>query len=194
MKILSLLFAIAAAFAVEANAQISATTPQTNTQQQLTTANSAELTATFYDFTGQGPLASINFISVTLTLQDGNTAMGEFDFNSVFLSLDGINTGLALNGFRGGGLEDTLTISGFVSQSVSMMLMAAFADSQFVGSIVRPGDSIGEAANDIFVGNDLGNATTTLTLSVPEPSTYTLIGAGLLLIVGPQVRRFRRNV
>jgi len=195
-----LLFSLiaAAALSLDARAQsITSTTPQTNTQQQLTTANPAELTATFYDFTGMGTLSSIGFISVTLTLQDGNTAPGDFDFGSLFLALDNINTGIALNGFPGGGLEATLTLQGFVNAGTSAMLMAAFADSRFVGTIIRPGDTIGEPANDIFVGGGppgAENAMTTLTLSVPEPSTYALIGAGLLLIVGPQVRRFRRNL
>lgn len=160
----------------------------------MTTANPAELTATFWDFTGQGSLPSINFISITLTLQDGNTAMGEFDFNRVFLALDGINTGLAINGFRGGGLEDTLTISGSLSPAVSNMLSIQLTDGMLVGTLIRPGDAIGAPPNDIFVGNDAGNAMTTLVLAVPEPATFVLLGAGLLLFIGPQVRRFRRNL
>jgi hypothetical protein len=54
-----------------------------------------------YDFTGffvSGDLL-ITEVSIRLTISDGNTAPGEADFNQLFLALNGINTGLALNGF-----------------------------------------------------------------------------------------------
>lgn len=197
MKLRTFLFsaAIAATLVVNANAQsITAMTLQTNTQQQLTTADPIELTAGTYNFTGMGAISAINFISVTLTLQDGNTgAPDAFDAGRLFLALDMINTGLALNGFPGNGLEATLTISGFVSPSVSAALMAAFADFQFVGTIIRPGDAPLAPANDIFVGNDSNNAITSLTVAVPEPSTYALIGAGVALLGLPRVRRLLRR-
>jgi hypothetical protein len=169
--------------------------PQTNTQQQLSTTDPIELTTGLgYDFTAQPTIFSISAITVTLTLQDGNSGNGDFDFNHLFLALDGINTGIALNGFLGNGLQTTLTISGSISPATSAALLAQFADKRFVGSIVT--DNANDTAlqpNDIFVGNDTNNATTTLTL-VPEPATLALIGTGLLLILGSQVRRFRRNV
>ncbi len=54
-----------------------------------------------WDFTGQAYLSlnSIDEISVTLTVLDGDTDIGEFDEDELVLELDGLNTGLALNGF-----------------------------------------------------------------------------------------------
>ncbi len=200
MKRLLLLSSLLFPLALSAQTIISSPNLQTNTQQQLSTTTPATLTTgTGYDFTSQPTITSIASISVTLTLQDGNSAMGEFDFNHLFLALDGINTGLALNGFRGNGLEDTLTISGPVSPAVAMSLLAQFADKRFVGTIVtnNPNDTILQP-NDIFVGGGPSGAemamTTLRITAVPEPATVALLGAGLLVAGGAQLRRFRRNL
>ena len=168
--------------------------------QELSTSDPAELSvAPGYDFSANfSSLTSIMFIQVTLTVQDGNSSAtdGEgFDFGHLFLGLDGINTGLALNGFRGDGLEDTLTFSGTVSPAVGAAILASLQDGYLIGSIItnNASDTI-LSPNDLFVGNDSLTATTTLTLSdVPEPTTIALIGAALLLVLAPQVRRFRKN-
>ena len=54
-----------------------------------------------FDFTGQpyGLLASIQSISLTLTLFDADSALGDRDFNKLTLGLDGTDTGILLNGF-----------------------------------------------------------------------------------------------
>jgi hypothetical protein len=205
-----LLLSLIAALPLSLSAQIisstvaefnGATTPGDGLNQSLSTTNPAKLTIpTGWDFTSQATISSITSITITLTLQDANAGFGggpdNFDFGHLFLALDGVNTGIALNGFRGSGLQDTLTIFGTVSPSTSTALMAQFADKMFVGTIItdNANDTVLQP-NDIFVGNDTLNATTTLTLNaVPEPATIALIGAGLLLVLGAQVRRFRRNV
>ncbi|MBL8438057.1 MAG: PEP-CTERM sorting domain-containing protein [Zoogloeaceae bacterium] len=53
-----------------------------------------------FDFGTQGDgLINLSSLSLTLTLTDGDTASGNFDEDNLFLLLDGINTGVALNGF-----------------------------------------------------------------------------------------------
>lgn len=174
-----------------------ATTPGDGQNQLLTPNNPAELTIpTGWDFTGDNyqSLTEISFIQVTLTLQDGNSASGDFDFNHLFLSLDDINTGIALNGFRGNGLEDTLTISGNPGAAGPAILAALQNDGHLLGKIIT--DNVNDAVfpNELFVGNDALNATTTLVVGIPEPGTTALIGGGLLLLLAPQVRRLRRNL
>src|SRR5688572_2023051 len=52
-------------------------------------------------------------LAITLTLKDGNTALpADFDKNNLFLALDGIDTGIALNGFPGENTQQTLAIRG----------------------------------------------------------------------------------
>ncbi len=174
------------------------TTQGDGQNQRLSMTMPARLTDTpGFDFSSNfSSLTSVTFIQITLTLQDANSNQGGFDFNHLFLALDGVNTGLALNGFPGNGLEATLTFSGVVDQVTGAAIFTNLQDGFLLGSIVtdNPNDTI-ISPNDLFVGNDALNATTTLALSdaVPEPATYILVGAGMLLILAPRVRRFRRD-
>lgn len=54
-----------------------------------------------YDFAGQdfGNLKSITGIEITASIQDADSFLGDFDFNQLVLHLDGISTGIFLNGF-----------------------------------------------------------------------------------------------
>ena len=61
------------------------------------------LTAAPWDFgASAGLLGSISNITITLTVGDGDSALGERDFDQLTLALDGIDTGLHLNGFAAG--------------------------------------------------------------------------------------------
>src|SRR5262249_10102642 len=55
--------------------------------------------ATFNNFGTPPLLSSIDSITLTLTVRDGDTASGNFDFNHISLSLSGFGTGVLLNGF-----------------------------------------------------------------------------------------------
>jgi len=148
-----------------------------------------------FTFIGAGAFTSIDSISITLTIFDGNTGPGEADENNLTLQLDGINTGIALNGFLGA-QEITLTITGTPLNAAA--ILAAFQDGVLNARIV---DSTGTAVagqNDLTVpASDVGGTPFFATLSikqVPEPGTVALLGVGLLAVLGHQVRRFRRNL
>jgi hypothetical protein len=142
--------------------------------------------STPYDFSSQlfANLTSIDSITVTLSMVDGDTGPGEGDFNELTLGLDGIDTGLLLNGFRDNQF-DTLTFSG-VPQNAAAILSALQNDGRLVGTVIdsRPND------NSIVLPDDY---TTTLQIQgpahAPEPCSVTLVALGLL----PLARGLRRR-
>ena len=148
-----------------------------------------------FTFIGVGAFTSIDSISITLTIFDGNTGPGEADENALTLALDGIDTGIALNGFLGGE-EITLTISG-TPNNAAAILAALQADGMLNARIFDSTGSAVLAQNDLTVpASDVGGDPYLTTLSitqVPEPGTVGLVGAGLMLVVGSQLRRFRRK-
>jgi hypothetical protein len=103
----------------------------------------ASLTARPYTFPAQDVASclSIQSISVTLTLDDGDTGAGEFDEGDLTLGLDGIDTGIELDGFPDG-QEVTLTITGSPNNAAAI-LVALKADNELDGSILDadPGDN-----------------------------------------------------
>jgi hypothetical protein len=170
------------------------------------------------NFTNLG--GSISQITFTMTMQDGDSGTAaqqggtaDFDFNHLFLYLaapsaynsttgllsGGVNTGILLNGFRGLGLQDTQTFTASINPGttgaaiISQLttgnghLDAFVVSDNTADTILQP--------NEVFVGNDPANATTTLTLgsAVPEPATYALLAMGSLLALAPKVRRLRPN-
>jgi hypothetical protein len=162
-----------------------------------------------------GTIAQITF---TMTMQDGDSGSAaqeggtaDFDFDHLFLYLGapadydpitgtltgGVNTGIVLNGFRGFGLQDTQTFTMSIDSATSTALLSELStggghlDAWVVSN--NAGDTMA-APNEVFVGNDALDATTTLTLdSVPEPAVPALVGLGLLILLAPRVRRLRRH-
>jgi len=158
------------------------------------TGASTPLTGNPYDFSSQGysSLASIDNISVTLTLNDGDTAPGDFDFGNLTLALDGIDTGLKLDGFTDDAYDPnqpvTLSFSG-TPNNAAALLAALQADGQLIGTILdaSPGDNI------------LGvpkQSSTTLDITgqqVPESATVLLFGLGAVGVAAYSLRKCGRR-
>lgn len=155
----------------------------------LTTAGGYDFTATSYL-----TLTNITSITVTLTMQDGNSVSGDFDFDHLGLSLDGTATGLVLNGFRGNGLQDTFTFTGTPANAATI-LASLKADGKLVGTVTTDNakDTV-TSPNEIYFGNDAATQTTTLSITgnVPEPATWTFCGLAFVVFAAMRCRRSSR--
>ena len=156
-----------------------------------------------YDYTAQpyAQLVSIDSITVTLTISDGDSGPGEFDFNDLTLGLDGINTGLKLNNFLNNNIV-TQTLSQLPVPLQAQILAALQADGKLVGTVIDS-DADGQLTAPDFIGfpSANGNIQTTLDIAgqtgggggnVPLPAAVLLapLGAGL---AGIYSRRFRNK-
>ncbi|HYE18137.1 MAG TPA: hypothetical protein VEA69_06820 [Tepidisphaeraceae bacterium] len=125
-----------------AAAQVTLTSTVDQSGFNATTGAVNPLTATPWSFVGQqyGQLASIDSITVTLSVSDGNTGAGEFDEGAWTLGLDGLDTGLLLDGFDGGQIV-TLTIAG--PSNAAALLASLQSDGELAGSVIdaTPGDN-----------------------------------------------------
>jgi hypothetical protein len=86
-----------------------------------------------YSFSNTRTIASLKQVTIKATINDGDTGLGEYDENDLFLELDGINTGIALNGFRDKE-TDNRTIRGIPNQR-SALKAALKADGQLAARI-----------------------------------------------------------
>jgi hypothetical protein len=149
---------------------------------------------TGYDYAGQdyASLTTIDKLTITLTVNDGDSASGEFDFNNLTLGLDGLDTGLRLNGFPNNSVL-TLDIEG--PNNAAALLAALQADGRLVGTVIdADADGISQTNTD-FIGFPR-DIETTLVIEgqgggiIPLPAAALMgpLGAGL---VGWYSRRFR---
>lgn len=130
-------------------------------------------------------LATIDQIAITLQIRDGDTASGNFDFNDLTLYLDGINTGIRLNGFPN---NNTVTLTvGPLNNINGAALLAALQDGVFIATAVDadPND------NDFGVPSTF-RATLSLTgQATPEPVSLVVFGG---LVVGGAGIALRRRM
>jgi hypothetical protein len=106
---------------------VTASSPSNAAGARITAANNP------YSFSNTRTIASLKQVTIRATIFDGGTGPGSGDENDLFLELDGINTGIALNGFRTG-KTDTRTISGSPNQKRALK-DALKADGKLVARI-----------------------------------------------------------
>jgi hypothetical protein len=108
-----------------------------------------------FSYNGVGRIVRITQVSITATITNGNTGPGQDEENDLTLALDGIDTGIKLNGFRTKE-TDTLTISG-TPINTDAIKAALKADGELQASIIDA--TLGTGAVNIP-----NTSTTTLTI------------------------------
>jgi hypothetical protein len=159
------------------------------------------LTVSTFSFSGQSLTNRVDWLSITLTLSDGDTGLGDADAGAIELTLDGVKTGLFADGFRNRWVEQR-TFSGAISSVLGTSLTAAFSDGiAILGIVDHTNNLVDRYFNGNFIsaihGNKLPNSNAVTPVNahlaftqVPEPATATFVVVGLALITG---RRFARR-
>jgi hypothetical protein len=152
-----------------------------------------------FDFSGQGAngITSIDSLTITVaSINDGDTGTGDYDFNNLFLGLNGVNTGIALNGLLNGQIASVSVTGAPNAASTTALLAALQAGTPISGSIIDISPANGTPAGDILGISRLGQATLTINgqtsvVGVPVPAAAFLAPLGAVG-AGIYARRFRR--
>lgn len=116
-------------------------------------------------------LSGLTGFEITLTLFDGDSAPGDYDYGNLSLGLGDADTGLLLNGFRNG-QTDTQTLSlGALASSVAAQIYADLIDDGRIVAYILDSDS------DRNAGGDAGpNGKNSIALAQEYPGTLALSG------------------
>jgi len=140
---------------------------------------------------------SINLMQITFTMDDGDTGFGDADFDNLYLSLNGFDTGVVLNGF-GNGANGELTFTASVSTLLSDHLLLSMGPSNTVVAKVFSINKF-NLVDDFAIGGTNyvsfpnlsgGDVNATLALSgisaIPEPTSIALcvVAGGVFGCVG----------
>jgi hypothetical protein len=102
-----------AAWAATRDFSKTSTKPQNESGGNFVPADGASITVpdSPFSFTKTSKIVRIKRIAITATITDGDSGVGETERGDLLLVLDGVNTGIPLNGYRNG-LQDTRTNGG----------------------------------------------------------------------------------
>jgi hypothetical protein len=95
---------------------------------------SAPITIATFSFSNHQVLADLTSLTIQLRIIDGDTSPGNFDYNNLYLALEGINTDICLNGFSDG-FDVTLAFNGTPSNAAAI-LSSLKSDGVLIASVI----------------------------------------------------------
>jgi hypothetical protein len=125
-----------------------------------------------FSFSGVENIRQLTQVTITTTITNGETGPGEREENDLLLALDGINTGIKMNGFREG-QTDTQTISG-APINRDAIVAALKEDGQLEGAV----GTIGGRGQSISRPSISPNTESTLTIKGKESRGEQSAGKG----------------
>jgi PEP-CTERM motif len=155
------------------------------------------------------PIGTITDFQIEFTLDDGDTAFGDADHGALTLYLNGLDTGVVLNGFADGSV-DRLTFNSTVTPAFSSLLLSSIGPGGLVSATIHdttsnpvdfsatfPNSNIATLPSDNFGQPVIAKLQIGFIAisAVPEPSSgLMLLGLGLSIAGAKYRRRSTRKV
>ena len=182
----------------QAAVTITATAPGTGIKAPTITAPGLPIAQWTFTQAQRSSLNSIDEISLTLTLGDGDSAFGEGDYGDLTFALDTFNTGLKLNGFPGcrisffesrNGFPDgpavTLTLPPKTAPDHAHEILAALKyDGVLIGTLLDDdsGDNWIEVPSSVMTLSLTGEGSAEGAAPVPAPGAVFLGAIGTSIV------------
>ena len=174
---------------------LSSTAAQTGDSAAVDGPTGPEPEIATFDFSGMTTLTSIEAITITATLADLDTNAGEADEGDITLLLDGIDTGILLDGFGDSSDAATFTLTiGGEPNNADAILDALLDDGMLVATIGERGGNDEAFGNGVTATSGF-NATLSLVgaAAVPEPTSIAIWSLVGLTLAGFGCIRLRRR-
>ncbi len=110
------------------------TKPQSGIRSNLATPARINAAGEPFRFKRTSRITKLRSVTITATIFDGDTEVGNFDHGDLFLGLDGINTGIKLNGYHDK-QTDTRTNGGH-PENADKLLKALKRDGKLNATII----------------------------------------------------------
>lgn len=168
----------------QAAVTITATAPGTGIKAPTITAPGLPIAQWTFTQAQRSSLNSIDEISLTLTLGDGDSAFGEGDYGDLTFALDTFNTGLKLNGFPDGPAV-TLTLPPKTAPDHAHEILAALKyDGVLIGTLLDDdsGDNWIEVPSSVMTLSLTGEGSAEGAAPVPAPGAVFLGAIGTSIV------------